>query len=305
MLLPNGQRLNVRQKWDDGAVQAVVLAFHIRTLPFHSHGFNLLRAGIFAAVLWAAVSSAVVSSASGGGSVTAQWALIAMTPICFFAGMGLAQWTKLSLLANARRLRADYTREGLGVRRPSLAAGGAAGQALSKKRRGDLSDFFDADATTHRAFDSAPAAHATIRILLYEKDQRGPPPRETRKRRPRTVASLCCRVSLPPPRFESITALNCGDPPGRHYPPKRPTRAPCGGGGRYPLHRVPLRPGPRRVSRLAGPCRPGLAPPRRLWPRLRPAPRVPPSPPLPSSNSPRRSRPRSPPPRIGRTQRHR
>ena len=178
--------------------QAFVLALHVRILPFFSHGFNLLRAGILAAALWAAFASALVASLSQQvDSQGVQWALVAFTPIFFSLGVGAAHWKKLRILASIKRLRAEYARESAGGAAASLlgpsrsryatassaltiptdaAAGAGAGAAAAGKkaqRRDPFDEFYDAESLTSRAFESSSMAHCAIRVLLREKDARG------------------------------------------------------------------------------------------------------------------------------------
>jgi hypothetical protein len=159
-------------------LQGFVLAFHVKTFPFHSHGFNMLRAGIFSTILWAAIASVIVSTFVQGADTTdAQWALIALAPVSFFAGVVLMHWKKVTIMATVKRLRAEFTKDGsastalLGPREPS--GGGGLGLPGRKSRRDPFLEFFDSNYHISRGFESSKTAHAAIRILLYEKDMRG------------------------------------------------------------------------------------------------------------------------------------
>ncbi len=74
---------------------AAALTAHVRALPFHSHKLNLLRGGLLAAVLWAAVASAALTALSGGSTGVAssatQAAMAAVTPLFMLAGVALVQ----------------------------------------------------------------------------------------------------------------------------------------------------------------------------------------------------------------------
>ena len=65
---------------------SLVLGFHISLLPFHAHGFNVLRGGIFATVLWSLITSAITSSYatdSNGVDGMMPLVLLAMMPAVF------------------------------------------------------------------------------------------------------------------------------------------------------------------------------------------------------------------------------
>jgi hypothetical protein len=182
-----------------GTLQSLVLAFHLRTLPFHSHTFNLLRAGIFATILWAAIASALVASRA---ATRAQfhWALIALAPVSFALGVAAAHRVKLAILDNAKRIRAEFSAANGATQAPGHArrssascastavlqrinagtvAGPVAGSGAGAGAGGRsfhlelLDTFYSVESRGGRAFDSAAGAHAAIRVLLYERDARG------------------------------------------------------------------------------------------------------------------------------------
>jgi hypothetical protein len=174
------------------AIQSLVLAYHLRTLPFHSHALNLFRAGVFAAVLWAAVASALVA-ARVAAAPHIQWVLIALAPVVFAVGAAIAHRAKLAALHTAKRLRAELSElsgssaaGATHVRRspstgclPSAGSQGSvhprisAGAGIHTGQWGHLDAFYGVEARGGRAFDSAAGAHAAIRVLLHERDARG------------------------------------------------------------------------------------------------------------------------------------
>eukprot|EP00291_Cryptomonas_curvata_P018387 CAMPEP_0172175116 /NCGR_PEP_ID=MMETSP1050-20130122/14040_1 /TAXON_ID=233186 /ORGANISM="Cryptomonas curvata, Strain CCAP979/52" /LENGTH=1264 /DNA_ID=CAMNT_0012847165 /DNA_START=652 /DNA_END=4446 /DNA_ORIENTATION=+ len=112
----------------------------------------------------------VVSFSKGDGASTAQWALLAVGPICFIAGLLITSHKRAQLMSTVRRLREDSlgpTQFGTHQPGPSIR--------YDRKRRDPFSEFFDSDSKLSRAFGSAHAAHACIRNLLHEKDERDIP----------------------------------------------------------------------------------------------------------------------------------
>ena len=88
---------------------------HVRTLPFHEHKFNVLRGAIYMLVLWAALSSAVISATTNRDTMdnptqSSQWTLVALAPLLIFVGAGLAEWRRDQALAGIRNLRSDLNR---------------------------------------------------------------------------------------------------------------------------------------------------------------------------------------------------
>ena len=175
------------------ALQAVVLAAHLCVLPFHSPAFNHLRAGIYAAVLWCGIASALVSSLQKDGDAgNAQWALLALTPLAFALGVGASQRCDGHALAVAKRLRAQLAADsdhrlsapaggwrvgtiGLSVAAASSqAAAGAGGPGRAGRAGQGFEVLFEPESPRSRAFESAADAHACIRGLLRERDSRGP-----------------------------------------------------------------------------------------------------------------------------------
>ena len=170
-----------------------LLAYHVHVLPYHLSWFNVVRGGVYATVLWAAVASLLVVALPAEGDFF-QWSLLALIPIAFVAGGLCAHFRRAALMANLKRLRADAAAAsaagepataGLRMRRASLERllgtaeiGAAAGPRPDRRQRDPFADFFDTDSRLSRAFDSAGSAHASIRSLLHEKDVRGgrPPP---------------------------------------------------------------------------------------------------------------------------------
>jgi hypothetical protein len=91
---------------------------HVKTLPFHEHKFNVLRGGIYMLVLWAALSSAVISATTSSDSLdgssstqSSQWTLIALAPVLIFVGAGLVERKREQALASIRNLRSELNRD--------------------------------------------------------------------------------------------------------------------------------------------------------------------------------------------------
>ena len=171
-------------------LQLLVLVFHVKTLPFHSHAFNLLRSGIYATVLWAGIASALVSSLTRH-SVGVQWALLALAPVCFGLGLAATHRQKSAILSSIRRFRAELcppapagsalrpSRRAASSVAPSCVGGangggGAAAAGAGGRPADPFDDFYDVESRASRAFESASSAHVTIRVLLHERDLRGP-----------------------------------------------------------------------------------------------------------------------------------
>ena len=89
---------------------SLVLGFHISLLPFHTHGFNVLRGGIFATVLWSLIASAITSSYatdSNGVDGMMPLVLLAMMPAAFIVGAMLVHHKKARVLSYMKILRQE------------------------------------------------------------------------------------------------------------------------------------------------------------------------------------------------------
>lgn len=211
---------------------AATFAYHVHVLPFYLAFFNVLRAGIYASVLWASFASIIVASASHASDFT-QWTLLALVPFAFAAGALYAHSHRIALMANLKRLRSEAAACESGVsttrmrraslevmhrqaaaalassrrssaeaqaasgwpRRTALERGGRGAPADRRRRRDPFADFFETESRLSRAFESAGAAHAAIRSLLHEKDVRG----DNRSSHLQWRALAMCR--LPGPHF--------------------------------------------------------------------------------------------------------
>ena len=146
-------------------------------------------------------------AAGEGGDVAMQWALLSITPVFFSTGAFLVHLKRGWLLDNIRRFRVECSLEqaastpgapnplpvtlasrraslaSVPLRTGSLASLGTLGRMGShnslphtRARRRDMYlEFFDSASRNKRAFDSAMSALASIRTLLYERDERDVP----------------------------------------------------------------------------------------------------------------------------------
>mmetsp|Transcript_60919 Transcript_60919/g.163098 ORF Transcript_60919/g.163098 Transcript_60919/m.163098 type:complete len:454 (+) Transcript_60919:451-1812(+) len=84
----------------------VLLYLHLQMLPFHHHDFNCLRGGVYLSLLWLTFSSILVLARTYT-SPSAEWALIALTPFFFAAGMLMVERKKRYIMRHLQQLRAE------------------------------------------------------------------------------------------------------------------------------------------------------------------------------------------------------
>lgn len=169
------------------AVAAVLLLFsitvfwvHSKTLPFHHNPTNILRGGIYGAVLWATLSSLIVSV---NDDLSLQWTLIALLPFAFIVGMVWVHRSRKQLLSALERLRGEWEQHERLRRVTALSDTGETKQSETEDDLGShhmagsqhkpanpgVARFFDTNAEKRKIFVSGRHALACARTLLYKR----------------------------------------------------------------------------------------------------------------------------------------
>lgn len=160
---------------------------HITILPFHNHGTNALRGGVYTCVSWLCLSA--IFNSSGERNQSREWLLVSFIPVFFVFGMCLVHLYRRHLMGGLERLRIEYqiSQQNLLQRRES--AGGTVYNAPSSLGASQISPikqmngggvatgqqtamvekFYDKTWEKRRAFATDKLALVTIRTLLFRR----------------------------------------------------------------------------------------------------------------------------------------